>query len=121
MFRGGLVWAVNVGGTAYSASDGAPHEAESSLPNGRNDSTFHFAEPEDSAPGQRVFGAFAEGRRVEEDGWNAGPCDPPFHLNPNVAVGGAWGRAGGPVDQSLFPQQMRVIYVRVFSRGPSAI
>ena len=37
------------------------------LPNGRYDITFHFAEPEDAAPGRRVFDAFAEGRRVIDD------------------------------------------------------
>lgn len=53
----------------------------------------------------------------EGDGWNAWPYDHPFHLILNIAVGGAWGRAGGPVDDTIFPQRMLVDYVRVFSRG----
>ena len=56
----------------------------------------------------------------EGTGWNAWPYDHPFHLILNIAVGGAWGRAGGPVDDSIFPQRMLVDYVRVFSRGLSA-
>ncbi|HSN51581.1 MAG TPA: malectin domain-containing carbohydrate-binding protein, partial [Woeseiaceae bacterium] len=98
---GGLVWAVNVGGSAYVATDGTRYEAETSvhggavgrmhevkgsqdpglyrgyregdlhvdraLPEGTYDITFHFAEPGDVTPGQRVFDAFAEGRRVIDD------------------------------------------------------
>ena len=32
----------------------------------------------------------------------------------NIAVGGWWGRAGGSIDDSVFPQQMLVDYVRVY-------
>ena len=56
----------------------------------------------------------------EGNGWNAWPYDHAFHVILNIAVGGAWGRAGGPVDESIFPQRMLVDYVRVFSRAPSA-
>ncbi|MCP5092060.1 MAG: glycoside hydrolase family 16 protein, partial [Gammaproteobacteria bacterium] len=35
----------------------------------------------------------------------------------NIAVGGAWGRAGGPIDDSIFPQTMEVDYVRVYERA----
>ena len=52
----------------------------------------------------------------EGTGWNAWPYDHPFHLIINIAVGGAWGRAGGPIDDSAFPQKMFVDYVRVFQR-----
>ncbi len=52
----------------------------------------------------------------EGTGWNAWPYDHPFHLVLNIAVGGAWGRAGGPIDDSVFPQRMFIDYVRVFSR-----
>ncbi len=52
-------------------------------------------------------------------GWEAWPFDQPFHVILNVAVGGMWGRAGGDIDDSVFPQRMLVDYVRVFERsGP---
>ncbi|MDX1571218.1 MAG: family 16 glycosylhydrolase [Xanthomonadales bacterium] len=50
----------------------------------------------------------------EGTGWEAWPFDQPFHLILNIAVGGMWGRAGGPIDDSIFPQQMLVDYVRVY-------
>lgn len=50
----------------------------------------------------------------EGDGWQAWPYDHPYNLILNVAVGGAWGRAGGPIDDSVFPQRMLVDYVRVY-------
>ena len=50
----------------------------------------------------------------ERDGWRSWPYDHPFHVILNVAVGGMWGRAGGPVDDSVFPQKMLVDYVRVY-------
>lgn len=52
----------------------------------------------------------------EGNGWESWPYDKPFHLIMNVAVGGAWGRAGGPIDDSVFPQRMLVDYVRVYER-----
>ncbi|NCF73886.1 MAG: family 16 glycosylhydrolase [Gammaproteobacteria bacterium] len=52
----------------------------------------------------------------EGAGWEAWPFDKPFHLILNVAVGGMWGRSGGGIDDSVFPQQMLVDYVRVFER-----
>ncbi|WP_238946718.1 family 16 glycosylhydrolase [Seongchinamella unica] len=51
--------------------------------------------------------------RLTED-WRDWPFDHPFHLIMNLAVGGHWGRAGGPIDQSVFPATMEVDYVRVF-------
>lgn len=50
----------------------------------------------------------------ENDGWRSWPYDQPFHLIMNVAVGGAWGRAGGGIDPSIFPLQMRVDWARVY-------
>lgn len=47
-------------------------------------------------------------------GWAAWPFDHPYNLILNLAVGGFWGRAGGPIDDTIFPQQMLVDYVRVF-------
>ncbi len=52
----------------------------------------------------------------EGNGWRSWPYDQPFHLILNVAVGGMWGRAGGPIDDSIFPQKMMVDYVRVFTK-----
>ena len=50
----------------------------------------------------------------EGDGWRSWPYDHAHHLVMNIAVGGAWGRAGGPIDDSIFPQRMYVDYVRVY-------
>ncbi len=50
----------------------------------------------------------------EGTGWKEWPFDKPFHVIINVAVGGMWGRAGGPIDDSVFPQRMLVDYVRVY-------
>jgi beta-glucanase (GH16 family) len=44
------------------------------------------------------------------------PFDRPFHLLLNIAVGGAWGGQEG-VDESIWPQQMRVDYVRVYQQN----
>ena len=52
----------------------------------------------------------------EGTGWNAWPYDHAFHLILNIAVGGFWGRAGGPIDDTIFPQRMLVDYVRVYRR-----
>ena len=51
----------------------------------------------------------------EGTGWNVWPYDHPYNLILNVAVGGAWGRAGGGIDDTIFPQRMAVDYVRVFA------
>jgi beta-glucanase (GH16 family) len=52
----------------------------------------------------------------QSDDWQAWPFDHPFHLILNVAVGGGWGGAGGPTDESAFPTSMKVDYVRVYKR-----
>jgi beta-glucanase (GH16 family) len=49
----------------------------------------------------------------EGTGWEAWPFDHPYHLILNLAIGGDWGRAGGPIDDSLFPMQMEIDYVRI--------
>ena len=41
------------------------------------------------------------------------PFDQAFHLILNIAVGGGWGGKMG-VDSSVYPQQMRIDYVRVY-------
>jgi len=50
----------------------------------------------------------------ENDGWRSWPYDQPFHVILNIAVGGMWGRSGGGIDDSIFPQRMLVDYVRVY-------
>jgi beta-glucanase (GH16 family) len=50
----------------------------------------------------------------EDSGWREWPFDHPFHLIINLAIGGDWGRAGGPIDDSMFPQRLVVDYVRVY-------
>jgi beta-glucanase (GH16 family) len=50
----------------------------------------------------------------EGTGWEAWPFDHPYHVILNVAVGGMWGRAGGGIDDSIFPQRMLVDYVRMY-------
>jgi beta-glucanase (GH16 family) len=52
----------------------------------------------------------------EHKGWKEWPFDKPFHMILNIAVGGAWGRAGGPIDDTIFPQRMLVDYVRVYQK-----
>jgi beta-glucanase (GH16 family) len=52
--------------------------------------------------------------RNELNGWRAWPFDHPYHLILNLAIGGAWGRSGGPIDDSIFPVRMEIDYVRVY-------
>ena len=53
----------------------------------------------------------------EGTGWEAWPFDHPFHLILNLAVGGMWGRSGGPIDDSIFPMRIEVDYVRFYKRA----
>ena len=55
----------------------------------------------------------------ERESWREWPFDQPFHLILNIAVGGAWGRSGGPIDDSIFPQRMLVDYARVYRKAGS--
>ncbi len=58
-------------------------------------------------------------RYLKQDGdWRDWPFDQPFHLIMNLAVGGLWGRAGGPIDPEVFPASMEIDYVRVFEPMP---
>lgn len=65
--------------------------------------------------GSRYFTYLNQG-----EGWKAWPFDHPYHIILNLAVGGAWGRAGGPIDNSIFPAKMEVDYVRVYELAGSA-
>ena len=49
-------------------------------------------------------------------GWRSWPFDHPFHIVLNLAIGGNWGAAGGPIDDTIFPVRMEVDYVRVYER-----
>ena len=48
------------------------------------------------------------------EGFEAWPFDKRFHLIMNIAVGGNWGGKHG-VDESIWPQQMLIDYVRVYA------
>lgn len=48
------------------------------------------------------------GNDTSEAGW---PFDQPFYLIINLAIGGYW---GGEVDESIFPQNLEIEYVRVY-------
>ena len=54
----------------------------------------------------------------DSDRWQSWPFDHPYHLILNLAVGGDWGRAGGPIDDRIFPAKMEVDYVRVYKASP---
>lgn len=45
--------------------------------------------------------------------WQRWPFDKRFHLLLNIAIGGSWGGING-VDDTIFPVQMEVDYVRVY-------
>ena len=52
----------------------------------------------------------------EGTGWKAWPYDHPYNLIINIAMGGAWGSAGGPTDDSALPQKLLVDWVRVYQK-----
>lgn len=47
------------------------------------------------------------------------PFDKRFHLILNIAIGGSWGGVQG-VDDAIFPQSMKVDYVRVYQKSATA-
>lgn len=51
--------------------------------------------------------------RNAKENYKGWPFDQPFHLILNVAVGGDWGGTKG-IDDSIWPQQMEIEYVRIF-------
>lgn len=59
--------------------------------------------------GSRYFTYLNQG-----EGWEAWPFDHPYHIVLNLAIGGDWGSAGGPIDNSIFPAKLEVDYVRVY-------
>lgn len=48
-------------------------------------------------------------------GFGAWPFDQPFHLILNLAIGGGWGGQQG-IDDTLFPHQFQVDYVRIYQK-----
>ena len=48
-------------------------------------------------------------------GYEEWPFDKRFHLIMNIAIGGSWGGLQG-IDNSIFPVQMEVEYVRVYKK-----
>lgn len=64
----------------------------------------------------KVFNIF-ENNQKGSDAW---PFDQPFHLILNVAVGGNWGGKHG-IDESIWPQQMEVEFVRVYQLSGSHV
>src|SRR3970040_1477059 len=48
------------------------------------------------------------GRVTANEGW---PCDKPFYLILNLAIGGNW---GADIDDSIFPNEMEIDYVRIY-------
>jgi len=62
----------------------------------------------------KYFSFFAQGD------YKTWPFDKRFHLLLNIAVGGNWGGAQG-VDETIFPVQMEVDYVRIYQDKTTAI
>jgi beta-glucanase (GH16 family) len=50
--------------------------------------------------------------------WRGWPYDHPYHVILNLAIGGDWGRAGGPIDDTIFPVALEVDYVRLYKLSP---
>jgi beta-glucanase (GH16 family) len=50
------------------------------------------------------------GRVSTNEGW---PFDKPYFLILNLAIGGNW---GGEIDDTIFPTEMQIDYVRVYQR-----
>jgi beta-glucanase (GH16 family) len=48
------------------------------------------------------------GRVTTNEGW---PFDKPYYLILNLAIGGGW---GGPINDTIFPNEMQIEYVRVY-------
>jgi beta-glucanase (GH16 family) len=114
----------NVGFDPYTIHFNVHTEAYNHMKNNNKGDTLHLSDPhtkfnvyamewyEDSV----VF--FADGRRAftfrnEHTGYSTWPFDQKFHLLLNIAVGGSWGGQQG-VDESIFPQEMIIDYVRVY-------
>ncbi len=81
------------------------------------DTGFHIYALEWSADSLSIF---VDERKYftftnEHSGYAAWPFDQPMHLLLNIAVGGDWGGQKG-INDSIFPQQMLINYVRIYQR-----
>lgn len=56
-----------------------------------------------------------DGRVSLNEGW---PFDKPYYLILNLAIGGNW---GGEIDDSIFPNEMQVEYVRIYQKPDNNI
>jgi beta-glucanase (GH16 family) len=61
----------------------------------------------------KLYFVYKPSNLVEVPTENEWPFDQAFHLILNIAIGGSWGGARG-VDDSIFPQEMVIDYVRVY-------
>ncbi|MEM9334715.1 MAG: family 16 glycosylhydrolase [Pseudomonadota bacterium] len=52
----------------------------------------------------------------EGSGWKAWPYDHAYNLIINIAMGGAWGSAGGPTDDSALPATLLIDWVRIYQK-----
>ena len=50
------------------------------------------------------------GRVSTNEGW---PFDKPYYIILNLAIGGNW---GGEIDNTIFPNEMQIDYVRVYEK-----
>ncbi len=62
-----------------------------------------------------AYFGFNPNANIGKENYEAWPFDQPFHLILNLAIGGTWGGVQG-VDDSIFPTEMQVEYVRVYQK-----
>ena len=106
---------------AYHHSIGTQKSATIEVPTSRTDFNVYAVEwtPEEIRAyvnGEHYYTFRNETLTNKEAGYREWPFDKPMHLLLNIAVGGTWGGAQG-VDASIWPQEMVVDYVRVYSRS----
>ncbi len=56
---------------------------------------------------------FKKGEDGDDAGVEGWPFIPPYFLIINFAIGGNW---GGPIDESIFPQELLIDYVKVYEK-----
>lgn len=54
-------------------------------------------------------------RVISNDGW---PFDKPYYLILNLAIGGNW---GGEIDDTIFPNEMIIDYVRIYKKADNSL
>lgn len=106
---------------AYYHSIGTQKTSKIDIPTARSDFNVYAIEwtPEEIRwfVNDRHYFTFRNERLTNTSAdYKQWPFDKPFHLIFNVAVGGTWGGTKG-VDESIWPQQMIVDYVRVYQRS----